>query len=108
MGQYWRTGDSLYFGDPYGEAVEITESEYLTMMQEQAISRLRAKRDSLIASVEWRVRRHQDEVALGLEPTEGITPVLQYMQALRDVPQQQGFPDQVDWPVLQEDDYENS
>lgn len=60
----------------------------------------RAKRDRLIESVRWRIERHNDELALGREPTEPLEPLLQYVQALRDVPQQAGFPEVVEWPDM--------
>ena len=59
---------------------------------------IRAERDRLIESVRWRIERHSDELALGIEPTESLEPLLQYTQALRDVPQQAGFPESVEWP----------
>ena len=59
----------------------------------------RAERDRLIESVRWRIERHSDELALGSEPTEPLEPLLQYVRALRDVPQQEGFPGDIDWPV---------
>ena len=65
---------------------------------EQLISQVKAKRDSLISQVEWRRTRHQDEVSLGLEPTEPLLPILEYIQALRDVPSQAGFPETISWP----------
>ena len=61
----------------------------------------RSRRDALITEVQWRKDRHYDEVALGLEPTESIQPILEYIQALRDVPQQEGFPEDIEWPVLE-------
>jgi hypothetical protein len=60
----------------------------------------RSRRDALITEVQWRKDRHYDEVALGLEPTESIQPILEYIQALRDVPQQEGFPEDIEWPTL--------
>lgn len=59
---------------------------------------IRAERDRLIESVRWRIERHSDELALGSEPSEPLAPLLQYTQALRDVPQQAGFPESVEWP----------
>ena len=59
----------------------------------------RAERDQLIESVRWRIERHSDELALGREPTEPLEPLLQYVQDLRGVPQQSGFPGDIDWPV---------
>lgn len=46
----------------------------------------------------WRVERHNDELALGRGPTEPLEPLLQYVQTLRDVPQQAGFPTDIIWP----------
>ena len=67
---------------------------------EQLADTARAKRDRLIESVRWRIERHSDELALGIEPTEPLEPLLQYTQALRDVPQQEGFPEAMEWPEL--------
>ena len=66
---------------------------------EQLAGTARAKRDRLIESVRWRIERHSDELALGSAPTEPLEPLLQYVQSLRDVPQQAGFPGDIDWPV---------
>lgn len=65
---------------------------------EQLADTARAERDRLIESVRWRIERHNDELALGSEPSEPLEPLLQYAQALRDVPQQSRFPDAVEWP----------
>ena len=85
------------------ELVKMTEAEidaHLTPVPtpEQLADTARAKRDRLIESVRWRIERHSDELALGGEPTEPLEPLLQYAQALRDVPQQEGFPEAVEWP----------
>ena len=66
---------------------------------DQMADTARAERDRLIESVRWRIERHSDELALGREPTEPLEPLLQHVQDLRDVPQQAGFPGDIDWPV---------
>ena len=83
--------------------VPMTETEVEahlnpTPTTEQLADTARAERDRLIESVRWRIERHSDELALGSEPTEPLEPLLQYVQALRDVPQQAGFPEAVGWP----------
>ena len=71
-----------------------------TPTPEQLADTARAERDRLIESVRWRIERHNDEVALNTDPTEQLDPLLQYTQALRNVPQQAGFPESVEWPEL--------
>lgn len=66
----------------------------------------RRRRDAEIAEVRWLVERHRDELALQIATT--LTPedyrlVQEHVQALRDVPEQDGFPLQIDWPVLPEE-----
>jgi len=53
--------------------------------------------------VEWRIRRYQDEQLLALPHTDDIITLVAYVQALRDVPQQVGFPQDVVWPILAEE-----
>ena len=67
---------------------------------EQLADTARSERDRLIEAVRWRIERHNDELALGREPTEPLEPLLQYVQDLRDVPQQAGFPESVEWPEI--------
>ena len=89
---------------PNKEWVALTEKETEAHLNpvpttEQLADTARAKRDRLIESVRWRIERHSDELALGSEPTEPLEPLLQYVQDLRGVPQQSGFPGDIDWPV---------
>ena len=87
------------------ELVEMTMGEVEAHLipqptNEQLADTARAERDRLIESVRWRIERHNDELALGSEPTDPLEPLLQYAPALRDVPQQAGLPESVEWPQL--------
>ena len=75
---------------------------------EELFDRLRGQRDAHINSVLWMRERHSDELALGTEPTltpEQYTALLTYIQALRDLPAQEGAPwdgggIETPWPEL--------
>lgn len=60
----------------------------------------RAKRDELIDAVSWRYERHARELRLGLPPTDDLTALDIYVQALADVTEQAGFPSIINWPVM--------
>jgi len=77
---------------------DLLDSEALELSAITAQST--SKRDSLITDVEWRRDRHQDEVLLGRTPTEPLLPVLEYIQALRDITSQVGFPNNITWPTI--------
>jgi hypothetical protein len=85
---------------PNKEWVALTKEEVEAHLAPKPLTAddIRAERDRLIESVRWRIERHSDELALGREPTEPLEPLLQYVQALRDVPQQAGFPTDIIWP----------
>ena len=51
----------------------------------------------------WKVQRHEQEKTLGIDTTltdEQYMALLEYIQALRELPQQTGFPDNVVFPEL--------
>ena len=83
--------------EPIGDADSGLE-KYGKPTTEQLADTARYLRDQLIESVRWRIERHRDEVALNAEPTEPLAPLLQYTQALRDVPEQTGFPTTYEMP----------
>ena len=67
---------------------------------EHAAVIVRADRDRRMAAMSWRYDRHAREVRLGLAPTDDLTALDAYMQALADLPTQEGFPFRIDWPRL--------
>ena len=70
---------------------------------EELAESARSKRDSLIEDVSWRIERYQTQRDLGIPTTdsaETYTQILQYVQDLRDIPAQGGFPADIIWPTL--------
>ena len=82
--------------DADGNAVAIDESlvkaEVARLIAEQPAKEARAKRDRLLTESDWVTIRATDTG----DPvsTEWQT----YRQALRDIPEQTGFPEEIDWP----------
>lgn len=65
--------------------------------------RARLERDNRIANVQWLIERHRSEVSLQLSTTltdEDYLLVHRYVQDLRDVPEQDSFPHDIQWPSL--------
>lgn len=76
---------------------EITEEEYNPedeMTDEELASRVRMRRDSLIFRTDFYVQPDYPSDPAGLEAVKA------YRQALRDVPEQSGFPRNVQWPAM--------
>ena len=68
---------------------------------EEKKAEVRAERDRRIDDIWWRIERYQTQEAAGLETTdtaEHYKEILIYIQALRDVPEQAGFPEAIEWP----------
>ena len=65
-------------------------------LAQEAESQARAKRDYLIAKTDYLLAADYPISAEDLEA------VKVYRQALRDVPQQAGFPDAIEWPTMPE------
>ena len=75
----------------------VTEEEYNPedeMTDEELASRVRYQRDSLISRTDFYVQPDYPS-----DP-EGLEAVKSYRQALRDVPEQSGFPRNVQWPEM--------
>jgi len=85
-----------------GKIVELTDTEKQAIADEwnansavsteQKAKEARAKRDRLLTDSDWVTIRATDTGTA--VPTEWQT----YRQALRDLPQQTGFPENIDWP----------
>ena len=69
-----------------------TEQEAQEQLTLGLIENIRIKRNELLTETDWVVVKHNE---LG-------TPIpqkwLDYRQALRDIPDQTGFPEEIDWP----------
>jgi hypothetical protein len=93
-----KNGD-LYIGVQISlDDTELTEEKYHEIQTEREVAFAKNLRDQKITAVKWRIERHSDQLALGIPVTESVTPVLEYIQALRDVPQQPNFPYAICWP----------
>lgn len=78
------------------ELVEMTPAEVEQHLNPPPVpptaDEIRARRDALLTECDWVVVRAQElDEPVPLEWTS-------YRQALRDVPQQSGFPENVEWP----------
>lgn len=65
----------------------------------QRAEQIRAQRDKLINEFRWRIERNRDERELGIDTTDDMIDLLDYVQQLRDVPTQTNFPESIDWPT---------
>lgn len=63
-------------------------SEYSTIMSDMKAAQARSERDALLSRTDWRFRTD-------MTPSQAW---IDYCQALRDIPQQAGFPESIVWP----------
>ena len=69
------------------------EAEVARLQEEQPKKEVRERRDRFLTETDWVVVKHNE---LGTSiPQEW----LDYRQALRDITEQSGFPDNVEWPT---------
>lgn len=61
---------------------------------------VRAQRDHMLSLIDWRFLRYQSQVRLGITPTDDITQLDTYAQALRDVTETNSDPFNISWPTL--------
>jgi len=63
---------------------------------------IRSDRDTRLQAAIGRRDRYRDQLELGNgtdDTAEAYAAILAYIQALRDVPEQAGFPQSVTWPI---------
>lgn len=79
-----------------------TPKQLADEQQERAAALVRSERDKRLSHARAWLERHRDEQAMGITPTLACTEqeLLLHIQALRDVPQQPGFPETITWPTL--------
>lgn len=71
---------------------EIEEHLNPIVPKEVVESNKRLERDNLINNFSWRLDRNSQELELSLDTTDDRIELLEYMQYLRDVPNEDGFP----------------
>lgn len=91
--------------DPFTKEVITKEHKvYVDDITDEEIGDgVRVLRDLKFAETNFAVERHREELELGVPTT--LTPaeyqaVLQYRQELRDLPLQEGFPHEYQWPEV--------
>lgn len=68
--------------------------------EESEWDRVRIERDRLINSFYWKIDRQRDRISMGSATPESLSPLLDYIQTLRDIPQVQLDPLNVTWPSI--------
>ena len=100
---------ALMDGQSAGKVITFHKGEKPTLedppppSDEEIAESVRRERDALIEAVQWRIQRYEQQTALGLETTDSTEvyeTILVYVQELRDLPSQSGFPRDVVFPVL--------
>ncbi|MFP4895833.1 tail fiber assembly protein [Paraburkholderia sp. EG304] len=95
----------LLDGQSNGKRMSVDESggavllDQLRPTDEQLAISVRAQRDVLLHETDW-ITTRQSEVKPPPIPETEYQAILAYRQALRDIPQQAGFPLDIDWPQL--------
>lgn len=101
---------SLLQGQSEGKLITADENGYPILVDpppptsEQLAAQARADRDAKLAATTWLVERHREEQETGATTltAQEHADLLAYRQALRDVPQQAGFHESIQWPALPE------
>ena len=78
-------------GDENGQPIKVDIDPYEGFTQEQISQRKRNQRNRLLKDSDWTDLSHS--------PLLGDQLWLNYRQALRDIPTQEGFPETIVWPT---------
>ena len=84
----------------FDTAEEAHDAGYMSkeILGEHRKVSIREHRDYLIESVRWRFERYFSETRMGMKTTDNISELDAYVQKLRDIPKQPGFPFDIIWP----------
>lgn len=73
---------------------------FAALEYDRAWTQVRAKRNELLDDLQWRYERYARQTRLNATPTDDITKLDTYAQALADIPQTQADPLNIIWPIL--------
>lgn len=99
---------ALLQGQSEGKQITADENGYPVLVDppapttEQLASQARADRGTKLTATNWLVERHREEQETGATTltAQKYADLLAYRQALREAPQQAGFPENINWPEL--------
>jgi hypothetical protein len=98
-GRRYVPGNPRFEGDALmADWLQVEDPGYILRTAMRARAE-RESRDARIKLVEWRYARYERNARLGLPQQDDMAKLDAYVQALADVPSQEGFPWQIDWPV---------
>jgi hypothetical protein len=91
-------GRAIFAATATGEYGAVAEFVPYVPTQEEKAAAIRAERNALLAATDW-TQLLDARTAMGEAKAAEWDA---YRQALRDVPQQSGFPDVIEWPIKPE------
>jgi|TARA_R100000027_G_scaffold59058_1_gene49220 hypothetical protein len=79
------------------QTISLTESE-ISVRNVKRWQEIRETRDAKIKEIEWRIMRNLSETRQGLDTTDNIADLDNYIQKLRDITSSTTNPLEVSWP----------
>jgi len=80
------------------EYTYLPETQSWILNNEAEWDKVRVIRDEKINNFQWKINRQRDWITTGVATADSILPLIDYVQALRDIPQTQTDPLNVVWP----------